>query len=470
VSYNVFNKPKSINRLGSQVNLFYDASWSRYKQTRVVNGQTITTHYINKLYEVEFTGAVTSANAKTSSYISDVAILYIDSNGESIRFTHKDRLGSSTTFTDSNGNLMQSYGVSARLSNNLHDGDMASRRGFTDHEHLDEVELIHMNGRVYDYNVGRFMSVDPFIHEGSQGLNPYSYIMNNPLAGVDPTGYKPETMTGSRIPGVDTGASGASFGAKFDAKNAGSKSNGVKITSGSIIVNWQATLDLNSQEQVATAATESTGGVDSGTNGSIDITKEQVGIDSGDNFENNSFNHTPFSIDSSFSDMSEETRHHYDLESFACSTSSNSCTLENMRKVVERYSYPNFFLAEAPANFESSSLVAVTTPDANFTNRFNYVIPGGLIEQSNNKEGGIMNNTLRGHVVFPGIVIRQAIERGGNIYIQTHGIGYNRFAGEPNNPISRRINKYNSVQNDIGGPKAFKALDVQAIQYYKNNF
>jgi YD repeat-containing protein len=105
VSYNVFNKPKSINRLGSQVNLFYDASWSRYKQTRVVNGQTITTHYIDKLYEVEFTGAVTSANAKTSSYISDVAILNIDSNGESIRFTHKDRLGSSTTFTDSNGNV-----------------------------------------------------------------------------------------------------------------------------------------------------------------------------------------------------------------------------------------------------------------------------------------------------------------------------------------------------------------------------
>jgi hypothetical protein len=49
-----------------------------------------------------------------------------------------------------------------------------------------------MNGRVYDYNVGRFMSVDPFVHEGSQGLNPYSYIMNNPLSGTDPTGYEPE--------------------------------------------------------------------------------------------------------------------------------------------------------------------------------------------------------------------------------------------------------------------------------------
>ncbi|MDC2889328.1 RHS repeat-associated core domain-containing protein [Psychrosphaera algicola] len=50
-----------------------------------------------------------------------------------------------------------------------------------------------MNGRVYDYNLGRFMSVDPFLHlQGdSQGINPYSYIMNNPMAGTDPTGYIP---------------------------------------------------------------------------------------------------------------------------------------------------------------------------------------------------------------------------------------------------------------------------------------
>ncbi len=35
------------------------------------------------------------------------------------------------------------------------------------------------------------MSVDPFIQAPSstQSINPYSYIMNNPLAGTDPTGY-----------------------------------------------------------------------------------------------------------------------------------------------------------------------------------------------------------------------------------------------------------------------------------------
>lgn len=48
-----------------------------------------------------------------------------------------------------------------------------------------------MNGRIYDFNVGRFLSVDPFLQfpDNSQSANPYSYILNNPMAGTDPTGY-----------------------------------------------------------------------------------------------------------------------------------------------------------------------------------------------------------------------------------------------------------------------------------------
>jgi len=45
---------------------------------------------------------------------------------------------------------------------------------------------------VYDYRLGRFLSVDPIISNplSSQAINPYSYIGNNPLSGVDPTGYE----------------------------------------------------------------------------------------------------------------------------------------------------------------------------------------------------------------------------------------------------------------------------------------
>lgn len=39
-----------------------------------------------------------------------------------------------------------------------------------------------MNGRMYDFNNGRFLSVDPYIQGvDSQAINPYSYIQNNPF-------------------------------------------------------------------------------------------------------------------------------------------------------------------------------------------------------------------------------------------------------------------------------------------------
>jgi RHS repeat-associated protein len=53
---------------------------------------------------------------------------------------------------------------------------------------------VHMNGRMYDPELGRFLGVDPLMQAplNSQSLNPYSYVMNNPLAGTDPTGYAGE--------------------------------------------------------------------------------------------------------------------------------------------------------------------------------------------------------------------------------------------------------------------------------------
>jgi len=70
-------------------------------------------------------------------------------------------------------------------------------RGFTFQEQLDNVGLIHMNGRMYDPNLGRFLSVDPIFEfpTNTQSLNPYSYVLNNPLSMTDPTGYCGQTTT-----------------------------------------------------------------------------------------------------------------------------------------------------------------------------------------------------------------------------------------------------------------------------------
>ena len=68
---------------------------------------------------------------------------------------------------------------------------VSTDRGYTMHEHLDEIGVVHMNGRIYDPLIGRFMSADPFIQspDNLQSYNRYSYVLNNPLAYTDPSGY-----------------------------------------------------------------------------------------------------------------------------------------------------------------------------------------------------------------------------------------------------------------------------------------
>src|SRR5690554_5825613 len=64
-------------------------------------------------------------------------------------------------------------------------------RGYTSHEQLDEVGLIHMNGRIYDPRLARFLQADPFIQApgNTQSYNRYSYVWNNPLNATDPSGF-----------------------------------------------------------------------------------------------------------------------------------------------------------------------------------------------------------------------------------------------------------------------------------------
>lgn len=65
------------------------------------------------------------------------------------------------------------------------------RRGYTGHEMLDSLNMVHMNGRVYDPLVARFVSADPILQDpmNGQSYNRFAYVMNNPTNLIDPTGF-----------------------------------------------------------------------------------------------------------------------------------------------------------------------------------------------------------------------------------------------------------------------------------------
>lgn len=66
------------------------------------------------------------------------------------------------------------------------------KMGFIGHLHDDDLGLINMRGRVYDPTLKRFLTADPLIPEPSLGAswNRYSYVRNNPLRFVDPSGFQ----------------------------------------------------------------------------------------------------------------------------------------------------------------------------------------------------------------------------------------------------------------------------------------
>jgi RHS repeat-associated protein len=88
---------------------------------------------------------------------------------------------------------------------------LLTNRGYTGHEHIGEMGMIHMNGRVYDPIIGRFLSPDPFVQYPykSQSYNRYAYVRNNPLKYTDPSGYCDD---GEDTSGWDGGGSSGLFG------------------------------------------------------------------------------------------------------------------------------------------------------------------------------------------------------------------------------------------------------------------
>jgi RHS repeat-associated protein len=146
-----------------------------------------------------------TSGARWNDYLSvgnvKVGVRFTDVTSQTVstRYFHTDHLGSVAVITDENGMVVERLSYDAwgkrRFANGADDpaGSIESltTRGFTGHEELDSVGLVHMNGRVYDPLVGRMMSPDPTVPDAlnAQAWNRYSYVGNDPLTFTDPSGY-----------------------------------------------------------------------------------------------------------------------------------------------------------------------------------------------------------------------------------------------------------------------------------------
>jgi len=192
-----------------EVQLTYGPDRQRWKQTYTVGGSTETTYYIGGLVDLVFNGII---NFRHYIYAgSEPIAVYIRTNSipTTMNYVIEDHQGGISAIASSAGTINGTTGINesfsafgarrnpatwsgAPLTADLNTIAGFSRQGYTFQTWLGQsMGLNHMNGRVQDAILGRFLSPDPHVSDlsNAQNYNRYSYVNNNPLTMVDPTGF-----------------------------------------------------------------------------------------------------------------------------------------------------------------------------------------------------------------------------------------------------------------------------------------
>jgi RHS repeat-associated protein len=205
VTWYSYNLPNTIGGAGYSSQFWYGPSRNRWKQVATFPSSTETTVYVGGLLEKVTVASGTAYRHHISVGSAHIVYTRWSTGAEAIRYDTTDHMNSSNVMMDNTGVTLvnMSFGAFGARRGSNWTGTPSSadwtqinngtRHGYTGHEHLDNIGLIHMNGRVYDPVLGRFLSADPNLIGalGSQGMNRYSYVGNRPLSLRDPSGYLP---------------------------------------------------------------------------------------------------------------------------------------------------------------------------------------------------------------------------------------------------------------------------------------
>lgn len=213
IAWTSSGQPRSlVDASGAASQFWHRPDRMRFKQVSTTAGVAEETQYIGGLLEKITRGS----RIEWRHYVpapTGVAAVYVrrsDGTADTFYLTH-DHLGGTQLVLDAAGAVVKveegfdAFGRrrgtdwrSAPTSADWAAIGAVTRDGFTGHEHLDPLGLVHMNGRVYDPVVARFLSADPIVQAplNGQSYNRYAYAFNNPLSLVDPSGFQASPADG----------------------------------------------------------------------------------------------------------------------------------------------------------------------------------------------------------------------------------------------------------------------------------
>ena len=206
LSYTYFDLPTAVQRAdGTSVTFEYDAEGTRV----VKSAPSGTVTSIEGLYEKRVQGNTTTHVFYLPGDGTVVGQIECPPGGSSPggtyqppEFVHPDRLGTVDTVS-SNGaaagkEKRDPYGRSYNPAN-MSGVAPSITLGFIGAGEDSETGLINLNHRLYDAQLGRFISTDPLVKDplDSQEYNRYAYGSNNPLSFTDPMGLQSGPPTGA---------------------------------------------------------------------------------------------------------------------------------------------------------------------------------------------------------------------------------------------------------------------------------
>jgi RHS repeat-associated protein len=209
IAWSSYNYPLSISGSDAtgteEVAFTYGPARQRVEQMYTGPSGTEQTYYVGNRLEVVFNG---TTNYRHYIYAGREPIAIYSrtsAGGVAMSYMLEDHQGGVSAITSNAGaaNADDSFSAFGQLRNSqTWSGAPTSlelnalfdytRQGYTFQTWLGQsMGLNHMNGRVEDSILGRFLSPDSHIPDrtNAQSYNRYSYVNNNPLTMVDPTGF-----------------------------------------------------------------------------------------------------------------------------------------------------------------------------------------------------------------------------------------------------------------------------------------
>jgi RHS repeat-associated protein len=147
-------------------------------------------------------------------------------------YARRDQLNSASEVLYASGAIVGEQRYYPFGETHVSTGSMFTDRLYTGQRAISGLGLDYYNARYYDPSLGRFISPDSITPGGPQGLNRYSYVMNNPIRYNDPTGHRNCEEDGYNCPGSSYNTpSGTSSGNSTTTTRSTTSVNNLKIKS-----------------------------------------------------------------------------------------------------------------------------------------------------------------------------------------------------------------------------------------------